>query len=410
MINPFDRATEISIEHPKKVLAIGFVSTLLLSSMAMFLEFDNSEDAFFPDNETVQLLDEVEGEYQASIDFVRIIVRTESDLSDSSTWSHLGRMEAILLEEENLSGVAYPLFGGQANNGPASSAISWLKYQSPENNAAWINGLLASVDALASAEEENYSAAKEALEASISGIPAPVAVTSLEMSSWDYSEPSDWLPKILAGEDIQEELGAVIGASQSLVSDNESKSAELGVLRGQIAGGIAPLLGYQSVELGSSISGTVPSGTADLLASDGPFLVTMTVSTDPEDHGGKSVEEVQADIVLWTENVEREVLALDDESSSVFSFSQFLQGQNANLGAELAILNSASLLILGSILYFTFRSFRDTAFVLGLTVFGILATYGTSGLLTKIGVDMTFNAAMNSIPCLLYTSPSPRDS
>lgn len=84
MINPFDRATEISIEHPKKVLAIGFVSTLLLSSMAMFLEFDNSEDAFFPDNETVQLLDEVEGEYQASIDFVRIIVRTESDLSDSS--------------------------------------------------------------------------------------------------------------------------------------------------------------------------------------------------------------------------------------------------------------------------------------------------------------------------------------
>ena len=315
MINPFDRATEISIEHPKKVLAIGFVSTLLLSSMAMFLEFDNSEDAFFPDNETVQLLDEVEGEYQASIDFVRIIVRTESDLSDSSTWSHLGRMESILLEEENLSGVAYPLFGGQANNGPASSAISWLKYQSPENNAAWINGLLASVDALASAEEENYSAAKEALEASISGIPAPVAVTSLEMSSWDYAEPSDWLPKILAGEDIQEELGAVIGASQSLVSDNESKSAELGVLRGQITGGIAPLLGYQSVELGSSISGTVPSGTADLLASNGPFLVTMTVSTDPEDHVGKSAEEVQADIVLWTENVEREILALDDAVS-----------------------------------------------------------------------------------------------
>jgi len=56
---------------PEEVLAIGFVSTLLLSSMAMFLEFDNSQDAFFPDNETVQLLDEVESEYQASIDFVR---------------------------------------------------------------------------------------------------------------------------------------------------------------------------------------------------------------------------------------------------------------------------------------------------------------------------------------------------
>ena len=46
---------------------------LTISSMAMFIEFDNSEDAFFPDNETVRLLDEVEGEYQASLDFVRII-------------------------------------------------------------------------------------------------------------------------------------------------------------------------------------------------------------------------------------------------------------------------------------------------------------------------------------------------
>ena len=54
----------------------------MLSSMAMFLEFDNSEDAFFPDNETVRLLDEVESEYQASIDFVRVIVRSDTRLSD----------------------------------------------------------------------------------------------------------------------------------------------------------------------------------------------------------------------------------------------------------------------------------------------------------------------------------------
>ena len=64
--------------------------TLMLSSMAMFLEFDNSEDAFFPDNETVRLLDEVESEYQASIDFVRIIVRSDTGLSEPSTWSNLG--------------------------------------------------------------------------------------------------------------------------------------------------------------------------------------------------------------------------------------------------------------------------------------------------------------------------------
>ena len=75
MNNPFDRATEISINHPKKVLAIGFVSTLLLSSMAMFLEFDNSEDAFFPDNETVRLLDEVESECKWGLLTLALLLR-----------------------------------------------------------------------------------------------------------------------------------------------------------------------------------------------------------------------------------------------------------------------------------------------------------------------------------------------
>ena len=53
------------------------------------------------------------------------------------------------------------------------------------------------------------------------------------------------------------------------------------------------------------------------------------------------------------------------------------------------------------ILWTKFRSKRDTANVLVLTVFAILATYGMAGLLTLIGVKMVFNAAMNSIPILL---------
>ena len=39
----------------------------------MFINFDNSEDAFFPDNDTVRLLNDVEDDYQASIDFIRFI-------------------------------------------------------------------------------------------------------------------------------------------------------------------------------------------------------------------------------------------------------------------------------------------------------------------------------------------------
>ena len=50
-----------------------------LSPFAMFINFDNSEDAFFPDNETVRLLNEVEDEYQASLDFLRFIDRIEEE-------------------------------------------------------------------------------------------------------------------------------------------------------------------------------------------------------------------------------------------------------------------------------------------------------------------------------------------
>ena len=71
------------------------------------------------------------------------------------------------------------------------------------------------------------------------------------------------------------------------------------------------------------------------------------------------------------------------------------------MGKELGILNSLCLLLLGFILWTKFRSKRDTANVLVLTVFSILATYGMAGLLTLIGIKMVFNAAMNSIPILL---------
>ena len=90
-----------------------------------------------------------------------------------------------------------------------------------------------------------------------------------------------------------------------------------------------------------------------------------------------------------------------DSEISVFSFSQLSTGQNENLGKELGILNSLCLLLLGFILWTKFRSKRDTASVLVLTVFAILATYGMAGLLTLLGTNMVFNAAMNSIPILI---------
>ena len=401
MGNPFDRATEISIGHPKIVLSVGLVVTLMLSSMAMFLEFDNSEDAFFPDNETVRLLDEVESEYQASIDFVRIIVRSDTGLSEPSTWSNLGAMESLLLGNENLSSHSYPLFGGQPNNGPASSAISWMKYQSMERNHGWIERIEAGIESLANSDDANYSTAKSELQSYILMVPSPSQVTPQELGDWDFESVGDWFPRLLEGENLSQDLSRIILASQAMTSENQTRLTDMQMLNGQIVGSLAPLVGYQSVDLSSAIGGSIPSDHDDPLTSEGPFLISMAITTDSEDHDGLAFDEIQAEVVGWAEEIEHGVRESGDDSSTVFSFSQFQQGQNANLGLELAILNSASLLILGSILYFTFRSLRDTAFVLGLTVFGILATYGTSGLLTKLGVDMTFNAAMNSIPVLL---------
>ena len=375
--------------------------TLMLSSMAMFLEFDNSEDAFFPDNETVRLLDEVESEYQASIDFVRIIVRSDTGLSEPSTWSNLGAMESLLLGNENLSSHSYPLFGGQPNNGPASSAISWMKYQSMERNHGWIERIEAGIESLANSDDANYTTAKSELQSSILMVPSPSQVTPQELGDWDFESVGDWFPRLLEGENLSQDLSRIILASQAMTSENQTRLTDMQMLNGQIVGSLAPLLGYQSVDLSSAIGGSIPSDHDDPLTSEGPFLISMAITTDSEDHDGLAFDEIQAEVVGWAEEIEHGVRESGDDSSTVFSFSQFQQGQNANLGLELAILNSASLLILGSILYFTFRSLRDTAFVLGLTVFGILATYGTSGLLTKLGVDMTFNAAMNSIPVLL---------
>ena len=298
---------------------------------------------------------------------------------------------------------SYPLFGGQPNNGPASSAISWMKYQSMERNHGWIERIEAGIESLANSDDANYTTAKSELQSSILMVPSPSQVTPQELGDWDFESVGDWFPRLLEGENLSQDLSRIILASQAMTSENQTRLTDMQMLNGQIVGSLAPLLGYQSVDLSSAISGSIPSDHDDPLTSEGPFLISMAITTDSEDHDGLAFDEIQAEVVGWAEEIEHGVRESGDDSSTVFSFSQFQQGQNANLGLELAILNSASLLILGSILYFTFRSLRDTAFVLGLTVFGILATYGTSGLLTKLGVDMTFNAAMNSIPVLLLS-------
>ncbi|MDP7388355.1 MAG: MMPL family transporter, partial [Candidatus Thalassarchaeaceae archaeon] len=165
---------------------------------------------------------------------------------------------------------------------------------------------------------------------------------------------------------------------------------------------LGALAGMQEVDYASALRSTLPvADHGDLSSSDGPVLISFVVTTESDSHDGAALSEIQSKVNTWTDSIEIKISQTGDKTSSVFSYSQLLLGQNENLGRELGILNSVSLLILGSILWLSFRSKRDTGYVLGLTVLGIGATYGTSGALTVIGVPMTFNAAMNSIPVLL---------
>ena len=140
----------------------------------MFIKFDNSEDAFFPDNETVQLLNEVEDEYQASIDFIRFIDRIDSgDLYKNSTWHQLAVLEAILIEDENLNQYQYPLFGIQAHSGMASSAMQWQMYQDPVNAQVWISNLESSISEVMGSNNSTLQTALNSLNSSVQSIPSP---------------------------------------------------------------------------------------------------------------------------------------------------------------------------------------------------------------------------------------------
>ena len=111
MLNPFTWMSNASVQSPKKAFGIVMLIVLLFSSGAMHLQFDNSEDGFFPDDENVQLLNQLEAEYQASVDFVRVIRDVEEgDLLVNSTWLELAEIEASMLENEDFKPLHYPLF------------------------------------------------------------------------------------------------------------------------------------------------------------------------------------------------------------------------------------------------------------------------------------------------------------
>ena len=230
MENPFNTLTTFSVTRPKATIASIIVITLALSSMAQFINFDNSEDAFYPQNDTTELLYEIEDRYQASLDFVRIIDEIEGgDMKKTSTWEQFATIEAELSTNERFLEYQEPLFGGSATSGPAGSALFWLNTQDPITTQPWRDTLSMHIANVTVASEENFSIALNDLQTSINAIPAPFAPTAQELRNWNPGEVTEWQQRMDDNLNISAELGALLGQIQGL-HQSRTNLAEVGAV------------------------------------------------------------------------------------------------------------------------------------------------------------------------------------
>ena len=401
MENPFNALTSLSVNRPKATIATILILTMALSSMAQFINFDNSEDAFYPQNDTTELLYEIEDRYQASLDFIRIIDEIEKGgMNQTTTWEQFANLEADLATNELFLPYQETLFGGSATSGPAGSVLFWLNSQDPVTTQVWRELLTLQLANVSVASEENFTAALTDLEAAVGSVPSPVAPTPQELQEWNPGTVQEWQQRMDGNRNISAELGILQGQIQGLLqSRNSDEATLLAPIVGQLQGILGTYSGLQNIDHRSNIIATMPAEDKQSpWESDGPILISLVVSTDPENYeNAEIIGDVQQRIVDWADASLVEMKnSTGDENLRVFSFSAFQYEQNANIGKEIGILTSLALLFLTVLLYIKFRSVRDTAYVIGLTILAIAATYGAAGIFR-----LTFNAAMNSIPILL---------
>lgn len=402
MENPFNKLTTLSVVRPKATIASILIITLALASMAQFINFDNSEDAFYPQNDTTDLLYEIEDRYQASLDFIRIIDEIEQgDMQRSETWEQFAIIEAELSTNDVFLPYQEPLFGGSATSGPAGSALFWLNTQDPITTQAWRDSLSIHIANTTVASEENFTAALGDLQAAIDAVPAPMAPSAQALRDWNPGVVTDWQDRMDSNLNISDELGALLGQIQSLQQSHTSPEeiAAIATTVGSLQGTLGTYMGLQNIDHLGNIIATMPAEDKENpWASDGPILISLVVSTDAANYeNAEIIGDVQELIVGKAEVLLFELkYTTNDNDLRVFSFSDFQYEQSSNIGKEIGILTSLALVFLTVLLYIKFRSVRDTAYVIGLTVLAIMATYGAAGIFR-----LTFNAAMNSIPILL---------
>lgn len=404
MKNPFDTLSEMSVDKPKTVIAVAVIGILALSSFAQYIVFDNSEDAFYPDNETTNLLYELENTYTVDVDLVRSIVRFEvGDLENEATWNLLANIESDMLthtgdlENSKMIDYHYGLFGGSPNSGPASSVIFWQQIQDPISDT-WSEAVETALMNVTMAEDMNLNSAISEAMIVMSTMPSTEYPDSDDLDNWNVGMPGEWQTRIDSGENNAEKIGILIGMVSSLTENrNETQNASIAPLQGQAMASLAPLSALQDIDLRSGMMGMFPAESRDNPWSEANIaLVTLAIDTTPSVHNMELDTEVSPIISEMSVGLEESLQETHGNTITVFGFNRFAEEQSGNLGAEIGILTSASIVILGIILWRQFRSVRDTSIVIFLTLLAIGATYGVAGIL-----KLEFNGAMNSIPILL---------
>ncbi|DAC24178.1 MAG TPA: hypothetical protein HA345_02075, partial [Candidatus Thalassarchaeaceae archaeon] len=217
MKNPFDSLTHWSIDKPKTAVAafialiLGlsmFVAGPIPESLGVGIEFDNSEDAFFPareSNEDVDLLYTIEETYTSSIDIVRLMVEFDPGaLENDTTWMMLADLEAEMLEHSNSSKHRLDTGIGSVL-GPASAAYGWSMMVDPEN-VTWLDAIedtmFASYAANTSTFSEELTAYQEALDLT------PMQPVSIEADALrEWSPEPGWLERMDQGQNRLVTLG-----------------------------------------------------------------------------------------------------------------------------------------------------------------------------------------------------------
>ncbi|MEC8151834.1 MAG: hypothetical protein VX068_04235, partial [Candidatus Thermoplasmatota archaeon] len=384
MRNPFMALTDWSVDRPKQAFAAVMLAMFTLAAGGMHLQFDNSEDGFFPDDPSVDLLNEIESEYRANIDFIRFLDEIEAEaLLEAETWEQLAVIEAMMLNDSQFQPYHYPLFGTQANNGPAGQAMQWMALQDETTASIWLTGLQsAAVEVLMASDEANLSSALANLSNASLAVPSVEPVTPERLLAWNPSEPAAWLARMDTGNNLGEELGQLMGQLSAMTQERTpEQTGQILAVTGPLQGQLGPIAGLQSIDFRAGILSCLPTEDGDdPWVSDGPVMITLVVSSEPLDYGYDILGDVQADLTAWAESMELEVVAATHDSElRTFSFAQFAENSSATIGKEIGMLTSAAMLLLGIILWFNFRSVRETAYVLILTVVAIAATYGLSG-------------------------------